>query len=345
MGIHIFVHFDPELFSETDWSSVYDVSLTLLQRWPDPPIGPRQRDVAGVTVTAYSRTVEGDDGWHVCGDATSRRCAESMRLPRKLGTRCPRPPSKSMAVRVAHDERLHTLFGDKTQGERYHSLILAVAMLIESRLPAATLVRGDITAREAREAQTLVETLIGERIPIPRAVDPDRLRSELAQSFEDEALEEAFKRTASLDLDPGTRGIVNDLLGVFQRTSGHRELETAVACTDAEQLSPKMRDIFRMFVRQIGRNAAKQELSTELRDFDAPKRLAFIAQRLQHDRGMTLTEMAWDDLEQAGLDELEFLVSLSLLRGHESMLFGMLRALFESTALRTLAMDWFRSAD
>ena len=99
------------------------------------------------------------DGWHICGDANSRLLAESIELPRVLGVESPRQPPSDIVLRALaaqsppYDRQgLRWLLDNKTQNKPYHSLVLAIAMLIEHRLPHAALMGGDFEPEQAQQA-------------------------------------------------------------------------------------------------------------------------------------------------------------------------------------------------
>lgn len=56
-GVCIHTIVDPKLVSRSAWQRVYDETVTVLRAWPDPPMRPRHRVIAGVELVVGSREV------------------------------------------------------------------------------------------------------------------------------------------------------------------------------------------------------------------------------------------------------------------------------------------------
>jgi hypothetical protein len=361
MGISIHAIVDPTCFSRSTWNHLYEETVTVLRAWPDPPIRPCHTKIAGVEVPTYTRDVIDPDGWEICGDANSRLTAESIELPRELGVDTPRPPRSEIVLRVLatqqapyDDEGLTWLLHNKTQGKPFHALVLAIAMLIEHRLPHAAFAGGDFEPDDARQAQAQLQAILGELVALPLCAEPPRLRERLRPHLEGRALERATKRACSEGW--GCHGsTAATLLGLLTGSAGSRlrqEVEQAVACTDVSQLSEPTREAFESFITQgdalfddgPGRtrsgaeiSAKRQKLVTELSGLDARRLLQTIACRTRTGH-LALTEMAWADIEAASLPELRFLAALARRTPTELVRYQLCRACFESVAIRRFCL-------
>jgi hypothetical protein len=78
------------------------------------------------------------------------------------------------------DQLKNDVFSSKTQGYKYHLYILAIAMLIESRLPNKALVSGDIDYEQCVKAKKWADQFLSSPIEIPVRVDVDKLVSRTA---------------------------------------------------------------------------------------------------------------------------------------------------------------------
>lgn len=360
MGVCIHTIVDSKAISRSDWRRVYDETVTVLRRWSDPPIRPRYRVIAGIELVVYSRDVVAPDGWHVCGDANSRLMAESIELPRVLGVDSPsNPPSdivlRALAARTPPYDRqgLRWLLDNKTQNKPFHSLILAVAMLLEHRLPHAALMGGDFTPEQAREAQARLEAILGEVIPLPLAADLPRLRARLEPHLRGAELCEAVQELSY----QGTLGAV--LISVLSGSFGskpHQEIEEAVSCTDVSALEELTRDAFVLFMGQskalFGCSSTadpddpddRAELPADVLALDRHGLLEAIASgtKVTH---LRLTEMAWDDIEHASLPELHLLAMLAPHSTSGLIAHQLRRAVFESAAIRRFCLEAWETTE
>lgn len=69
------------------------------------------------------------------------------------------------------------LFGNKTQGLPYHTMVLAIATLVENRLPGAAMAAGDIDATAALMACRELEKIFGESFSEPVLLSEGRVRA------------------------------------------------------------------------------------------------------------------------------------------------------------------------
>lgn len=351
MGISIHVVVDPTCISKSAWARVYEETVAVLRAWPDPPIGPSYRTVAGVELVAYTRDVFQPKGWHICGDANSRLMAESIELPHELGVDDPRPPPSELLLRVLatreppyHRQGLCWLLGNKTQAKPFHLLVVAIAMLIEHRLPHAALAGGDFTPEEAVEAQSRLRAILGEEIPLPMCTEPSRLRERLQPHFGGPALYEAIDGLSC----NGTMAAV--FIGLLDGSFGSRprqEIEAAVGCTDVSTLDELTREAFELLMGQskalFGEAGAQDpdertELPAELAGLDRQQLLEVIA-RGTRKTYLRLTEMAWDDIERASAQELRLLAMLATHPTSGLVAHQLRRAVFESAAIRRFCLE------
>lgn len=209
MGIYITLEILPEAIEPAAWASVYDETLTFLKSCPQGILGLRSRKVGTVRRFLYSRdlehAVDRPEGrhWIVSGDAESKTFAETFHLYRDIGhyrsTGFSKPEVDVHEGDIlapgpdGSEVRSRTVFSDKTQGEGYHIPMLATAMLIEAAFPQAALAGGDIDARQARQAQALVEKVLGRTIPLPVRVDGPRLLDRLRVGRTDEQAMDVFR--------------------------------------------------------------------------------------------------------------------------------------------------------
>lgn len=370
MGITISVAVDPTCISKTAWQRVYDETVTILRAWPDPPIRPGYREVAGVEIVAYTRNVVQPDGWHICGDANSRLTAESIELSRELGVDDPRDPPSDLPLRILASweppydgQGLHWLLNRKTQGRPFHSLVLAIAMLIEHRLPHAAFATGDFTPDEARAAQSQLRTILGETIPLPMCTRPERLRERLRPHVQDHDLDDAVE---SLSCRGSLAGILIGLLnGSLGSPGSHnrQEIERAVACTDVSTLDELTREAFEFLMGQCKALFGHEEpddaapddaepedpseptpFPAELAELDAHRLLEIIARGTEKTY-LRLTEMAWDDIERASLPELRMLAMLATHPTTGLVAHQLRRAVFESVAVRRFSLEAWNTTD
>lgn len=343
MGVIVRLFVDPECISRTAWERVYDETLAVLHGWPHPPLRPRYRTIHGVELIVYSRDVGDSESWRICGDATSRSTAETIDLSRDLGIDSPHTPTTDIALRIANEEWLHCLLDGKTQGRPFHTLVTAVAMLIEHRFPHAAYASGDVMAFDALEAREHLRSILGEVVPLPIATEPERLRERLAPYFkgkERKALTEAVRRGAV-----GPDGVSRHppLFGdVFDREF---ELEEhAVGCTDVSDLYDTTRrkiiDTIRSFKAEA--MAKHADVLTKL-DHAKPRQSLDAVVRGAARCRTVLTEMAWEEIQRASPAELRMLAVLATLHTAKRGNVGFVehhvhRAVLESEAIRRFAL-------
>jgi hypothetical protein len=283
-----------------------------------------------MNVIQHTREVIDADGWSVCGDARSRQFAESNELPSELGVEQPSEPDSELVLRYLDGDRsAHYLLGNKTQGLPFHILIVAVAMLIEHRFPRAAVVTGDLDRGDASQAQRQLARILGEQISLPVCVEPERMRARLQPYLEGDALDKALRLTVS----SGTAGFE-----LFMAMFGHLppslrdELRNAVTCTDVAELSEPTRRTIEEFAIEVEATAREAGLSAKFEGADAGQLLRAMAEGARK-VGVYLTEMAWDEIERASMDELRFLAALAWMSPF-NLGIELKPAAFESAAIR-----------
>lgn len=349
MGISVGIRLLVERVPERTWERVYADSLTLLQSWPDPPLGLGYREVAGIRVVAYTRAFVGADGWCVVRDANSRRGAESFELPRTLRSRGAPIRTREAASKEADEmmdvlqalalenendckpSRLSCLLGSKTQGEPYHTLIVAVATLIENRLPGVALAYGDFDMEDADRACAELNRIFDEEFARPVLLEPMRIKDRVP-SVDAESLSVRHV----LQVEPEAAVLLERLRGA--RRSGIRgDLEaTAVVCKNMNQLCEEARTAFRALgIRLAG--LAEQLPPLPLGKDRRHKILRAIANGTCR-QYQKLTDMAWDCIESADDETLEFLYRLSQLKCDQLEAHEAFRAIYENPVVREYVM-------
>ncbi len=333
--------------SEAEWREIYDRARRVASQWIPRPLALAWRQIGEVQVWQYCLEIESPEGLHIVGDAESLTTAESFVVPAKLGggvrgEGAPEASDEDVLVGVARWPDSGTarraswreLFGDKTQGQPYHALIVALGLLVEHALPGAAVVYGDISVRDGEQARRGVASILGEEVELPVVVDAERLRRRLAASLAGDALDQAIRRMGP---DPYLEAMAGDLLGMLRSTSDgrvHHELEHVVlSCPDPDGLGTGTRELFRGLVDAIRANIVRWEIRERIRQWGAPRTREAIARRTLMS-GMRLTSMAWDAIEAAELDELAFLYVAACMDSTYLEVRQAVRAVLENRALR-----------
>lgn len=195
MGIFIHLSISKSVTQE-QWEKVYNETLRFLDIFPfaEGQIAP----IKGIDVYCLVRTQERQTpgswfdpkpriGWKTCGDYQNMAMAEDFYLPRNLvGEDMFMPeaddPLPFACLGVFGDymhsplsDRAYHLWGDKTQGEPYHLLVLAIGCLIQARLGDRAVIYGDITAGQCRRAVEMINEHLDTPIEVPDRCDMERL--------------------------------------------------------------------------------------------------------------------------------------------------------------------------
>lgn len=218
MGISIHLSISKSV-TKKDWEAVYEETLSLVNAFP--LVESREVAIRGIKTVCLIPTKEREkrSGWHnerICtgwfadGEYLTCRSAESYFLPRDLVTDesydadAPDALFEAFPAFISDDPRArqcYSLWGAKTQGKPYHTYLLAIACLIESRLGAKAFVYGDITRGQCRRAVRMANEHLGNKIDMPSQCDPDRF----AKRIKSLQLSEAQMLEAYVGLYLGTQ--------------------------------------------------------------------------------------------------------------------------------------------
>lgn len=179
MGTYISLSIVPSIISNFEWEQVYDESLKLVNAFPFADVV--KREYFGYELPVYAKAVEKIDPerhWVTRGDLQSKRFAETFTLYRDISHyQSVKLESIQKDILFEEDRLLIDVFNSKTQGYEYHLYILAIAMLIESRLPSKSMVSGNIDYDQCVKAKQWADQFLSSPIEIPVRVDVDRLLS------------------------------------------------------------------------------------------------------------------------------------------------------------------------
>ena len=303
-------------------------------------------------VGQYVPDIETEYGLYIVGDAETRTTGESFVFPPwvgRAGSRCATGGSLGTADDVlaavtrqhelaeAELARLSELFEGKTLGLPYHTLIVALGLLVENSLPGTAVVHGDISADDGNEAQRGLASILGEAFELPVVVDAERVRKRLAASLNADALEQAIGSLCPPD--PYTQGLLGDMLARFDRSPHARlrhELKHVVlTCPDPSVLGTDTRQLLNNLVETIRSGVVRMELRERVEQWGSMRTREAIA-RQTRERGLQLTSMAWDAIETAQLDELAFLLGATRIDVTVGEARQAVRAVLENQALRQL---------
>jgi hypothetical protein len=157
VGTYISLSIVPSRISNFEWEQVYDESLKLVNAFPFADVV--KGEYFGYELPVYAKAVEKIDPerhWVTRGDLQSKRFAETFTLYRDISHyQSVKLESIQKDILFEEDRLLIDVFNSKTQGYEYHLYILAIAMLIESRLPSKSMVSGNIDYDQCVKAKTM----------------------------------------------------------------------------------------------------------------------------------------------------------------------------------------------
>jgi hypothetical protein len=341
-----------ERVSHATWERIYERARRVANQWKPRPLAFGWRQIGGVRVAQYGPDIETDYGLSIIGDAETRTTGEGFLFPRRVGraaARCATGGSLGtsddvlVAVARRHEwppaelARLTELFGDKTLGLPYHTLIVALGLLVETSLPGTAVVRGDISVDDGNEAQRGLASILGEAFELPVVVDAERVRKRLTAFMNADALDQATE--ALCPMDPYTQGLLGDMLARSDSAPGGRarhELKHVVlTCPDPGVLGADTRQLLNNLAETIRSGMVRMELRERVEQWGAVRTRETIARRVR-DLGPQLTSMAWDAIEAAELDELAFLLGATYVDTTVGEGRRAVRAMLENRALRQL---------
>jgi len=209
MGISIGLLFDTKGVKSSTWQKIYNESLQLLNAWDFCDIRSDPESFPGTEWAFAAKAVErclsdGKIGWQVCGDLATLNCAEDFVLYKDIDQHHERCRRRSRERACTDDDiyaqlacdnfslarhtksiipRATSLFNAKTQGYPYHLYVLAIALLIENRLPKRVAVFGDITRGQMRRAIDWANTVLDKKLQMPDRADDHKLLERIKSSF------------------------------------------------------------------------------------------------------------------------------------------------------------------
>ena len=350
MGIHVNLAIVAERVSEKTWQRVYQTARQVATRWEPPPLSVAWRDIGNVRVAQYTTDIENTDGLHIVGDTKTLTIGESFIFPVTLGRHRhthfrSNKSTYDVLVAVARENGPATqqlsftdLFGAKTQGFTYHTLIVALGLLVEYLLPGTAVVYGDMAMEDGEQARHGLAAILDEEVALPVVLDEERMRRRLAVAMGGDALEKAVGELVppDLQLDPQHRAVLANLLGTLDSKPGARvrhELEHVVlSCSDLDLLTSETRRMFHELVAAIRSCMTRHEIRHRVEQWGTTRTLEELAHRTLS--CMRLTSRTWNVLEAADLDELAFVYTAICMNNHEWHLHHAIRALIENRAMR-----------
>lgn len=178
MGTYVGLSLLPEGVSQLQWGKVYEESLELLNAFPFADI--KEKNYFGLTIPVFVQAkerVEPKKFWQFCGDLNSKKYGETFKLYKEISVYKKSIESDGRKDILFENQEQHIvrIFDSKTQGHEYHLYILAIAMLIESRLPKYALVSGNIDYKQCVKAKEWADMHLSTPIDLPVRVDAERL--------------------------------------------------------------------------------------------------------------------------------------------------------------------------
>jgi hypothetical protein len=354
MGVRVHLAVVVDRVSDAAWHGIYEKARRVAKHWTPRPLSIAWRQIGAVRVAQYVLDIEAADGLHLVGDAETFTTAESFVFPARLGRGA---AGRGGSQATSHDDvlvaiaRRHApkvagrlrwcdLFGEKTQGLPYHTLLVALGLLVESSLPGTAVVFGDISLHDGEEAQRGVASILGKDLELPVVVDVERMRRRLAASLNADAVDQAIRELGPPD--PHFEAIVGDLLGQLRSSPDARvrhELEHVVrSCPDPNILATGTRLLLHRLVEAIRSNMVRGEICQRVEQWGVARTREELAHRTLMS-GMRLTSMAWDAIEAADLDELAFLCGAICMDTTRLEVHQAVRAVLENRALRRAGRD------
>lgn len=201
MGIYINLDISHSVTQE-EWEKVYEETLVLVNAFP---LAERRKIICnGIETICLVPTREREKrygyneenariGWFACGDYDVMGTAEEYALYRDLYDKKKYNPKAGDAMWGAlpayldydHGDlrcnNVHEIWGPKTQGELYHTYLLAIACLIEARLGTKAFIYGDVTRGQCKRAVALANEHLAEPIDVPDRCDMERFYARVSK--------------------------------------------------------------------------------------------------------------------------------------------------------------------
>jgi hypothetical protein len=201
MGVHVYLHILPERIDPQSWAAVYDEIVGMLRAHPLRLAGYTSKEICGETLPFYCRQIEFDRGepasrhWHVVGDFSTKRTAESYMMQRDIGRYFGSGAEVSDILELDPEDDLGVqVFGASTAGRPFHQAMLAAALVVEDAFPGCALVAGDIDRAQALAARAWPQSVLGRDVSLPVCVDAERLWHRLSRRFSGDDLVDRFAR-------------------------------------------------------------------------------------------------------------------------------------------------------
>lgn len=182
MGSYINLSISPRNIPKLEWEQIYEESLRLVDAFPFADVA--EREFFGYRFPVYVKAEEiiaPERHWTIRGDLNSKRFAETFTLHRDISHyHSGQLDSSQKDILFGEGQREIDVFNSKTQGYEYHLYILAIAMLIESRLPHQALISGNVDYDQCVKAKQWADQYLSTPIEIPVRVDVNKLLSRSA---------------------------------------------------------------------------------------------------------------------------------------------------------------------
>lgn len=192
MGVFIYMHVSKTITDE-EWLPFYEEASLMAKKFGLYDI--REREFYGrkifcaVPVEEYEE--RGCRVWCASGDLKTMHNAEAFYMPRDFSKWVGATEREEMVdalLAVTGDSlyseikdyarwnnQLWGLWFNKTQGERYHMYLLAIACVAAEHFGNRVYIHGDITKGQCRAAAKLAGECLGREIPLPDNCDAERL--------------------------------------------------------------------------------------------------------------------------------------------------------------------------
>ncbi|NOQ35114.1 MAG: hypothetical protein GQ569_04380 [Methylococcaceae bacterium] len=203
MGLFVYCGVNFKGIKKSQWSAIYKESLQIIENFPAPLIDVKTETFFDEKRYSYTTEIirnkgKNDEHWRTIGDLLSRKRAEDFSLYPHLEQYLEPENEESQLddVLYADEEAIDcidsgnssAIFNNKTQGYPYHIAIMAVALLIENRLPNQAYIQGDITQGIARLVVKWLNSFLEKPVMMPVCMDSDRLWQRLSQAYQDDNL-------------------------------------------------------------------------------------------------------------------------------------------------------------
>lgn len=195
MGIFIYLGISKSVTPE-EWKKVYEESLVLVDNLPLAE--GREMLINDIKVNCLTHSKERSryikyydkniTGWWADGDYDVMKTAEEYGLKRKFISSDDIVEKDGYDPIIAcfpqclndwsykdYEDKIYNIWGMKTQGEPYHIYLLAIACLLEHRLPGKIYVYGDITKGQCTKAVRIANKYLKNPIELPSMCDLKKL--------------------------------------------------------------------------------------------------------------------------------------------------------------------------